>query len=606
MDNAARLSRRPAAQNDGDWAIIMPEGGAMNNQQAAKTFSLLADMLDIEGKENKFAIIAYRRVAEQLGNLDRDINAIAQAGELRSIPGVGAAIAEKIESLLATGSFPLLDRLKAAIPAGVVDLLSVPDMGPKRARLLWEQAGITNLAQLEAAARAGQLAGLPGVGKKLEEKIIANLEAIKKRGASDRSPLGLAYPVAQAMLQRLMYVEDVQRASVAGSLRRMKETIGDIDLLIAGEQAEPVMDAFTALPQVAEVIARGPTKSSVRLHTGQQVDLRVIQPKHWGAALQYFTGSKDHNVRLREIALKQGYSLNEYSLTRVKDGVDVFCHEEREVYEKLGLPYLPPELREDRGEFDRDIPRLIEVADLRGDLQMHTTWSDGQTSIEAMARAAKARGYEYILITDHSQSLGVTNGLTPERLRQQRVEIDRVNALNLGLRVLQGAEVEIKADGTLDYPDEVLASLEIVLASLHTSLRQEHDRVTRRALNAIRNPHVDIFAHPTGRLNFEANDPAKARDGADLDMEAIFAACAETGTLIELNASPERLDLNDKHARRALETGCTLVISTDAHQPSMLGNIHYGVAMARRAWATADRVANTWPLEKLLAHVARG
>jgi DNA polymerase (family 10) len=577
----------------------------MNNQQVAKTFSLLADMLDIEGKENKFALIAYRRVAEQLTNLDRDVNAIAQAGELRSIPGVGAAIAEKIDTLLATGSFPLLDRLNAAIPSGVVELLNVPDMGPKRVRLLWEQADITSLAQLEAAAREGKLAGLPGVGKKLEEKIIANLEAIKKRGASDRSPLGLAYPVAQAMLKHLMNVEGVLRVSVAGSLRRMKETIGDIDLLVASEQVAPVMDTFTTLPQVAEVIARGPTKSSVRLHTGQQVDLRVIQPKHWGAALQYFTGSKDHNVRLREIALKQGYSLNEYSLTRVTDGADVFCHEEQQVYETLSLPYIPPELREDHGEFDRDIPRLVEVADLRGDLQMHTTWSDGQTSIEAMARAAKARGYEYILLTDHSQSLGVTNGLTPERLKQQRVEVDAVNALDLGIRVLQGAEVEIKADGSLDYSDDVLASLDIVLASLHTSLRQEHDRVTQRALKAIRNPHVDIFAHPTGRLNFEANDPAKARDGADLDMEAIFAACAETGTLIELNASPERLDLNDRHARRALDVGCTLVISTDAHHPAMFGNIHYGVAMARRAWATPDRVANTWPLEKLLAYAAR-
>lgn len=573
----------------------------MNNQQIAQTFSRLADMLDIEGTENRFAILAYRRVAEQIGNLDRDIKTIAQAGELRSIPGVGAAIAEKIEALLATGSFPLLDRLNATIPAGVVALLGVPDMGPKRVKLLWEQAGITSLDELEAAARQGRLAGLPGVGKKLEEKIIANIETLKKRGATDRSPLGLAYPLAQAMLRHLMYVPGVLRASVAGSLRRMKETIGDIDLLVACEDAPPVMEAFAALPQVAAVIARGPTKSSVRLQTGQQVDLRVIQPKHWGAALQYFTGSKDHNVRLREIALKQGYSLNEYSLTRVPDGRDVFCHEERDVYEQLGLPFIPPELREDHGEFDREIPRLIEQSDLRGDLQLHTTWSDGQASIEEMARAAKARGYEYILITDHSQSLGVANGLTPARLKQQRREIDAVNAQGLGIRVLQGAEVEIKADGTLDYPDEVLAALDIVLASLHTSLRQDRDRVTQRALNAIHHPHVDIFAHPTGRLNFDGGDPGRARAGADLDMEAIFAACAETGTLIEINASPERLDLNDRHAHRALEAGCTLVISTDAHQPAALGNIHYGVALARRAWATADRVANTWPLEKLLA-----
>ena len=575
----------------------------MNNQEVAQTFSLLADMLDIEGKENRFAILAYRRAAEQIANLDRDINAIAQAGELRSIAGIGQAIADKITSLLNTGSFDLLDRMKQTIPTGVVELLAVPDMGPKRVKLLWQQAGITNIVELEQAAREGKLAGLPGIGPKMETKIIANIEVTKKRGANDRTPLGLAYPLAHAMLKRLMVVDGVLRASVAGSLRRMKETIGDIDLLVAAEEVDPVMDVFVALDQVAEVIARGPTKSSVRLHTGQQVDLRVIQPQHWGAALQYFTGSKDHNVRLREIALKKGYSLNEYSLTRVKDGKDFFCHEEREVYEKLGLPFIPPELREDRGEFERDIPRLIELADIRGDLQMHSTWSDGEYSIEAMARAAKAKGYEYILITDHSQSLGVTNGLTPERLKQQRKEIDAVNALGLGIRVLQGSEVEIKADGSLDFPDEVLASLDIVLASLHTSLRQEHDKVTQRALNAIRNPHVDIFAHPTGRLNYEAGDPKKAREGADLDMEAIIAACKETGTILEINASPERLDLNDLNARRALDVGCTLVISTDAHNPSMFNNMHYGVAMARRAWATADRVVNTWPLDQLLDYL---
>ena len=388
----------------------------MNNQEVAQTFSLLADMLDIEGKENRFAILAYRRAAEQIANLERDINVIAQAGELRSISGIGQAIADKITALLNTGSFDLLERMKQTIPAGVVQLLAVPDMGPKRVKLLWEQTGVTTIAELEQAAREGKLAGLPGIGPKMEAKIIANIEVTKKRSTTDRTPLGLAYPLAHAMLKRLMYVDGVLRASVAGSLRRMRETIGDIDLLIAAEAADPVMDVFVALPQVAEIIARGPTKSSVRLHTGQQVDLRVIQPQHWGAALQYFTGSKDHNVRLREIALKQGYSLNEYSLTRVTDGKDFFCHEEREVYETLGLPFIPPELREDRGEFKRDIPRLVELSDMRGDLQMHSTWSDGEYSIEAMARAAKAKGYEYILITDHSQSLGVTNGLTPERL----------------------------------------------------------------------------------------------------------------------------------------------------------------------------------------------
>jgi DNA polymerase (family 10) len=486
-------------------------------------------------------------------------------------------------------------------------MLAVPDMGPKRVAKLWQDAGITTVEQLEAAAREGRLAGLPGMGKKFEERLIANIEALRRRGGSERSPLGVAYPLAQQMLKQMMYDEGVQRASVAGSLRRMRETIGDIDLLASAEEKhhERIMDRFTSLSQVAEVVARGPTKSSVRLHTGQQVDLRVIRPKHWGAALQYFTGSKDHNVRLREIALKKGFSLNEYSLTRVKDGKDVFCREEAEVYARLGLPFIPPELREDRGEFARDIPDLIELGDLRGDLQMHTTWSDGEQSVEDMARAAKARGYEYILITDHSQSLGVTNGLTPERLKKQRAEIDKVNAKNLGIRVLHGSEVEIKADGRLDYPDEVLASLDIVLASLHTSLRQEHDRVTQRALSAIRNPHVDIFAHPTGRMLYASSSLEKGRDGADLDMDAVLRAAAETGTIVEINSSPERLDLNDIHARRANELGCRFAISTDAHNPAMLANVRYGVAIGRRAWVEAERVVNTWSLEKLLEFVGR-
>jgi DNA polymerase (family 10) len=562
-------------------------------------------MLDIQGEENKFKIIAYRRVAEQIAYLDRDINALWRAGELRSIPGVGQAIAEKIDSLLKTGTFDLLARLQRDIPASVVGMLGVPDMGPKRVKLLWKEAGATSVEELEKKARAGELAGLPGFGKKFEEKLIANIEAVKRRGASVRSPLGVAYPLAREMLRQLMRVEAVQRASVAGSLRRMRETIGDLDLLVSAEakDTDRIMDAFNALPHVAEVIARGPTKSSVRLHTGQQVDLRVIQPQHWGAALQYFTGSKDHNVRLRELALKKGYSLNEYSLTRVKDGKDVFCKEEAEVYERLGLPFFPPEMREDRGEFNSAVPDVVEMDDLRGDLQMHTTWSDGQTSIEQMARAAVARRYEYILITDHSQSLGVTNGLTPERLKKQRIEIDKVNAMGLGIRVLHGSEVEIKADGTLDFPDDVLASLDIVLASLHTALRQDRDRVTRRALAAIHNPHVDIFAHPTGRMLYEGGSLERGREGADLDVEAVLQAAAESGTIVEINASPERLDLNDVNARRANDLGCLFSIDTDAHNPNSLAQIHYGVAVSRRAWVSSERVVNTWPLEKLLAYV---
>jgi len=579
----------------------------MNNRDVAMKFETLADMLDIEGEQNKFKIIAYRRVAEQIANLDRDINTLWRAGQLRSVPGVGQAIEEKIAALLETGTFDLYERLQKRIPAGVVAMLAVPDMGPKRVKMLWKEAGVTNVETLEKKARAGELAGLPGLGAKFEQKIVASIEALKRRGASDRSPLGVAFPLAHTMLRALMRIEGVQRASVAGSLRRMRETIGDIDLLVSAEpkQAGRIMEAFGALPNVAEVIAHGPTKSSVRLHTGQQVDLRVIEPRQWGAALQYFTGSKDHNVRLREIALKQGYSLNEYSLTRVKDGRELYCTDESDVYRKLGLPFIPPELREDRGEFSNKLPRLIETGDLRGDLQVHTHWSDGAQTVAHMARAAKARGYDYLLITDHSQSLGVTNGLSPERLKKQRVEIDEVNKSGLSIRVLHGSEVEIRADGALDYPDDLLASLDIVLASLHTSLRQDRDKATRRALAAIRHPHVDVFAHPTGRLLYEGGSLDKGREGADLDMEAVLHAAAETGTIVEINASPERLDLNDIHARRANELGCLFSIATDAHDSATLSQIHYGVAVARRAWIAADRVVNAWSLDKLLDYVNR-
>jgi DNA polymerase (family 10) len=373
----------------------------------------------------------------------------------------------------------------------------------------------------------------------------------------------------------------------------MKETIGDLDFMIAAHEAGPVMDRFVSLPVVAEIIARGPTKSSVRLQNGAQADLRVIEPKRWGTALQYFTGSQAHNVRLREIAQKKGLSLNEYAITRAKDGKEILCAEEADVYRTLGVPSVPPELREDRGEFERKIPELITADDLLGDLQMHTTWSDGKASVEEMARAARARGYRYILITDHSQSLGVTGGLTPARLKQQRKEIDAVNARLKGIRVLHGAEVEILSDGTLDFSDDVLASLDIVLASLHSGLRQERDKATARVLAAIRNPHVDILAHPSGRLIGE-------RDGADLDWEPIFKAAAETSTILEINAHPSRLDLTDLNARRALEMGCKLSLGTDAHDPGGFDVMFYGVSVARRAWATKEDVVNTWPLERLL------
>lgn len=571
----------------------------LTNQEVAEIFERIADMLEIQGEEIPYKIMAYRRAAENIAALGRDIYDLWAEGALRTIPGVGEAIEEKIDELLRTGRLAYYERLKAQIPEGLLELRQIPDMGPKRIKTVWERLGITTVEELEAAARAGRLRDLPGFGAKLESKILAGIEAVKRRKIAGRVPLGAAWPLAQQILDALREVPGVQRLAVAGSFRRMKETVGDLDFLVAAEDPEAVMERFATLPVVEAVLLRGSTKTSVRLQNGLQADLRVIEGARWGTALQYFTGSQQHNIQLREHALRRGYSLSEYALTPVGTETEILCAAEEEVYARLGLAFIPPELREGRGEIEAALegrlPRLVQVEDLQGDLQVHSTWSDGQASIREMARAAKARGYRYILITDHSQSLGVARGLTPERLREQRREIEAINAeLGDGFRVLHGAEVEIRADGSLDYPDEVLAGLDLVVASVHSGLRQDRERVTARFLAAIYHPYVHIIAHPTGRLLGE-------REGADADWEAILQAAAETGTLLEINANPARLDLPDSLARRALELGCRLVISTDAHSLGELDGVFFGVAVARRAWASPEAIANTWPLERLLA-----
>ncbi|MDW8185668.1 MAG: DNA polymerase/3'-5' exonuclease PolX [Anaerolineae bacterium] len=568
------------------------------NQEIAQIFENIADMLEIQG-EIPYKVMAYRRAAENIAALGRDIYDLWQEGALRTIPGVGEAIEEKIDALLRTGHLELYERLKSEIPQSLLEMRQIPEMGPKRIKAVWEKLGITTVEELEEAARAGKLRSLPGFGPKLESKILAGIEGVKRRKIAGRVPLGVAWPLAQEILKALQEVPGVQRLAAAGSFRRMKDTVGDLDFLVAAEDPEAVMERFTSLPIVETVLLKGSTKSSVRLRDGLQADLRVIEAARWGTALQYFTGSQQHNIQLREHALRRGYSLSEYALTRVETEEEIRCATEEEVYARLGLAYIPPELREGRGEIEAALegrlPRLVEVADLRGDLQVHSVWSDGQASIREMAQAAKAKGYRYMLLTDHSQSLGVAKGLTPERLWEQRREVEAVNAeLGDGFRVLHGAEVEIRADGSLDYPDEVLAALDLVVASVHTGLRQDRERVTARFLAAIRHPYVHIIAHPTGRLIGE-------REGADADWEAILRAAAETGTLLEINANPARLDLPDALARRALELGCKLVISTDAHSPGEFDLIHFGVAVARRAWATPEDIANTWPLERLLA-----
>jgi DNA polymerase (family X) len=544
-----------------------------------------------------YKVLAYRRAADSLREFNRDAGQMWREGNLRQIPGVGAAIADKIEELLSTGRLAFYEKLQAEVPVGLVEMLGVPDLGPKKAALFWKKLGITSLAGLKQAAEEGKLRELPGMGAKSEAKILAGIDSLAKRAAAGRRPIGAAWATAQDILEFLRGLPGVLTAEPAGSLRRRRTTIGDLDLLVAAADAEPIMQAFVNYPGVGRVLGHGPTKSSVEFVNGLQADLRVLPPERFGTLLQYFTGSKDHNVKLRELALRQGLSLNEHAFTR-DSGEELLCATEEQVYRQLGLDYIAPELREDRGEIEaaarHALPRLVELRELRSELHSHTTWSDGALSLRELAFAARSRGLKALAITDHSQSLGMAGGLSVERLRAQRQELDQVmEELGPGFCLLQGSEVEIRADGSLDYSDDVLGDLDIVVASLHTSLRQERSQVTARIIKAIQNRHVDIIGHPTGRLFPD-------RDGADLDMEAVLQAAADAGVALEINANPARLDLDDAYAMRALELGCLLSINTDAHHPDHFDYAHFGVGVARRAWATPDRIINTWPSEKLL------
>jgi DNA polymerase (family 10) len=569
----------------------------MTNKELADIFNHIADLLEIKG-EVIYKVLAYRRAATSLVDSPLDLaETWRETGKLPKLAGIGEALAAKLEELLTTGKLGFFEKLKQEVPAGVADMLAIPDVGPKRAALFWKQLGLVSVAELEAAARSGKLRDLPGMGEKSEAKIVAGIEM--RRRSANRVPLGVTWPLAQDMVRFLRSLPGVELAEAAGSLRRMRSTIGDLDFLAGADpaRADAIMQAFVHHPKVVRVLALGSTKSSVELGGGLQADLRVVPPQRFGTCLQYFTGSKDHNVRLRELALTKGFSLNEYALTK-KSGQEVLCPTETEVYRTLGLSYVPPELREDRGELEAagqgKLPRLVEMRDLQSELHAHSTWSDGTLSVADMAQLARSHGLKCLALTDHSQSLGITHGLTPTRLRAQRQEIERVQAeMGQGFSLLHGAEVEIRADGQLDYSDDVLSDLDVVIAALHVSLRQDRATVTARLVDAIRNRHVDIIAHPTGRL-------LPDREGADLDMEAVLHAAAESGVVLEINAHPARLDLDDVYARRALELGCLLAINTDAHRAEDFGAAFFGVGVARRAWIPAESVINTWPVEKLL------
>lgn len=568
----------------------------LTNRDIAEIFENIADLLEIKG-ESVFRVLAYREGAQTIRDLPRDLSAIHAEGKLTELPNIGDTLADKIEEMLTTGELQFYKRITAEIPLSLVEILHVNGLGPKKVKRFWQELGILTLPELENAAREGKLRGMSGMGAKSEQKILEGIEALKRR--TNRLSIGIVLPIAQSILNDLLKLPQAQYGDIAGSLRRYKSTIGDVDILIVSDDAAPIMDAFVNRPDVARILGHGPTKSSVELLQGLQVDVRVLPAARYGTALSYFTGSKDHNVRLREIALKQGLSLNETAFSNAETNEEVvLCATEEEVYKTLGLPYIPPELREDRGEVEAaqagNLPHLIELADIRGDLHMHTTWSDGHLSIREMAEAARQRGLSHIVITDHSRSLGIANGLSIERLMEQQKAIREVDAeMGPDFTVLHGTEMEIKSDGTLDYPDEVLTQLDLVIASLHTSLRQPREEITQRLVNAIRNPHVDIIGHPRGQLIPE-------REPADLDMDTIFAAAKEHGTVMEINANPRRLDLDDSHARRAQELGIKLAINTDAHSAGELELTHYGVATARRGWIQPENVINTWTTGQLL------
>jgi len=571
----------------------------MNNEEIAAIFDRIADLSEIKG-EIIYKTLAYRRAAENIRNLGADVEAVFHDGKLLEIPGVGKAIAEKIDELLTTGKLAFLEKLEQEVPATLVDLLQVPDVGPKKAAMFWKQGGITSLSELETAARAGKLRGLPGMGEKSETRILAGLEALGRR--SKRLPLGVALPIALRWLDWLRKLPGVEQVETAGSLRRRKITIGDLDFVAAARDPQPIMEAFIHHPEVQRIAGQGENKSSIEAAGGINLQLWIQPPERFGTLLQFVTGSKEHNVRLRELAQKKGLSLSEQSISSV-DGSEQFFTDEEGVYAALGLSWIPPEMREDRGEIAAalagKLPRLLKRSDLVSDLHVHSTWSDGAATIAEMAAAARDRGLKVLAISDHSGSLGVAGGMSVEKLHERRVEIASVQEImGDSLRLLQGAEVEIHADGSLDYSDDVLAELDVVVASLHSSLRQPREQITERLLRAMRNPHVDIIGHPSGRL-------LPNREGADLDWEQVLKTALETGVALEINAHPSRLDLDEVYSRRAAEMGIPLSLNTDAHAPDQLDMIEYGIGATRRAWLEPDQIINAWPADKLLAWLAK-
>jgi len=568
----------------------------MKNAELAAMFETIADILEIKG-ELVFKVRSYRKAARVLADLTEDVEKLAAEGRLRQMDGIGQATAEKIEEYLKTGKMKRYEEEKASIPPGLLDMLKIPGMGPRTVAMLHKRLKIDTIEKLTTAARAGKLDDLPGMGKKKVENILHGIELLDASGR--RMLLGDAIPIVREIVAAMKKSGAVAQIEPAGSLRRWKDTIGDIDILATGKDAKKIVQTFTGGNWTAEVIAAGGTKASVRTEAGLQVDLRVVEAASFGSALQYFTGSKAHNVKLRDIAKDKGLKLNEYGVFKGKR--KVAGKTEAEVYKALGLPLIPPPLREDRGEIEAAakgrLPKLIRPGDMRGDLHVHSEWSDGAGTIEDVARAARELGYEYIAIADHTNSLRVFGGLSEREMRRKIEAVRKADKKLKGITILCGVEVDIKSDGTLDYSDELLKEIDVVTASVHSGFKQDEQTMTRRIMSAMDNPYVHIIGHPTGRI-------LNRREPYALDMDAVLRKAAETGTAVEINANYQRLDINDVACRRAKELGVKIAVCTDAHHLEDLEMMEFGVSVAQRGWLEKGDVINAFPLKKLRAFLA--
>jgi DNA polymerase (family 10) len=568
------------------------------NSEIAGAFREVADLLEIEGA-NTFRVRAYRNAARTIEELPQSAREMVEADkDLTDLDGIGEDLAKKIKVLVETGELPQLQQIKARTPAGLAEMLKIEGLGPKRVQALYRELDITSLEALQAAAEAGEVAEVSGLGEKTQETILA---ALKHRDEdAGRTRLDIAEQFVDPLVAYLKDDDRVERVTVAGSYRRRKATVGDLDILAISEDGEATIDRFVAYEDVDSVASQGSTRATVKLRSGLQVDLRVVARRSYGAALLYFTGSKAHNIALRNLAVEQGYKVNEYGVFETEDedqeGARVAGETEDEIYAFFDLAYVEPELREDRGEIEaaaKDaLPDLVTLDDMRGDLQMHTTASDGGADLEEMVAGARKRGYDYIAITDHSSLVGVTQGLDADALAERIDEIERLNESLEDIRVLKGIEVDILEDGSLDLPDEVLSRLDVCVASVHTHFNLSREKQTERIIRALDNPHVHILAHPTGRR-------IQQRQPYAVDIERVMEAALERGCYLEINAHPERLDLNDVHARMAREMGLKLAVSTDAHSVASLAYMRFGLDQARRAWLTAEDVLNTRSWEDL-------